>query len=450
MPQFICSICGKEFSKKVGLEKHKNRKNPCKAPLVLIQENINQALEDAGVSHLEVPTTEFRETSKKFNTSLSKEERLEQGIFFTPKKARDILFSKLAELGVNPKNILEPSFGSGEFLLDARRIYPKAKILGVEKNEALFKSVKCPESTLTCCNFLTWNGKADLIIGNPPYFVLNKDKLTAKEKKAFSEKHSSSMTGRHNIYILFLYKCLEEHLETDGFLAFIIPTSLYNCSYYQPMRNYIEKNTTICYLENLNKPGFYETGQETMLIILQKKKVNDNYIFRAKNGTIYISPFYKELYEITKDTKTLYDLGMGVKTGNIVWNQVKENLSDKGTLLVYSSNINNSELKLNNLGGTVKKQFVKDITKPKLNGPVILVERGYGNSYSFNSVLVNLKEFYAENHINVVYPKTPDAAENLEKVAKSFQDDKSQNFIKWFVGNGLLSSTELETLIPIF
>ena len=450
MSQHTCDVCGKEFAKKVGLQKHKIRKNPCKAPINLIQANIHQALENAGVAHLEVPTTEFRETSKKFNASLSKTERLEQGIFFTPKKARDVLFSKLAVLNVNPKNILEPSFGSGEFLLDARRIYPESNISGVEKNEALFNSVKCPNSILTCCDFLTWKGKADLIIGNPPYFVLKTDNLSAKEKKAFSAKHISSMTGRPNIYILFLHKCLEEHLETDGFLAFIIPTSLYNCSYYQPMRNYIEKNTTICHLENLNKPGFYETGQETILIILQKKKINNDYIFKSKCGNIYISPFYKELYEITKDTKTLCDLGLGVKTGNIVWNQIKENLSDKGTLLVYSSNINNSELNLDNLTGKTRKQYVKGITKPTLNGPVILVERGYGNSYSFNSVLVNMKDFYAENHINVIYPKTPDAIGNLEKVAKSFQDEKSQKFIKWFIGNGSISATDLETLIPIF
>ncbi len=140
MSQLTCSICGKEFTKKIGLQKHKERKTPCKVPINLIQANVHQAFKDAGVSHLEVPTTEFRETSKKFNSSLSKEERSQQGIFFTPKKARDVLFSKLAELGVKPKNILEPSFGTGEFLLDARRIYPEANILGVEKNEALFNS----------------------------------------------------------------------------------------------------------------------------------------------------------------------------------------------------------------------------------------------------------------------------------------------------------------------
>lgn len=448
----VCTVCGKEFSKKVGLQKHKERKTPCKAPTQLINEVVHNTLMEAGISHLEVPTSEFREASTKFNKTLTKEVRQEQGIFFTPKKARDVLFAKLAELGVAPKVLLEPSFGSGEFLLDAKRIYPAAKVLGVEKNEELFKSVNCPGADLSCGDFLDWKGSADLIIGNPPYFIIKKDTLSAKEKKEFNKKHADAMTGRSNIYILFLYKCLKEHLTDDGFLAFIIPTSLYNCSYYQPIRNYIQKNTTIHYVENLNKPGFFETGQDTMLIILQKKKVHDNYIFKSRTGNIYISPHYKELYEITKDTKTLADLGLGAKTGNVVWNQVRDKLADAGTLLIYSSNINKCELKIDNLCGKQRKQYVKDIAKPSLSGPLILVERGYGNSFSFNSVLVELKDFYAENHINVIYPKVTDESSvaKLNSVIKSFQDERSKQFVKWFLGNGSISATDLETIMPIF
>ena len=90
---------------------------------------------------MEETSKEFREVSEKFHSSMSKEVRLDQGIFFTPKKVRNLLFEKLSELGVEPRIILEPSFGSGEFLLDAKRLYPDAKLLGVEKNEELFKSI---------------------------------------------------------------------------------------------------------------------------------------------------------------------------------------------------------------------------------------------------------------------------------------------------------------------
>lgn len=400
-------------------------------------------------------TPEFREASVVFNRQLTKEERSNQGIYFTPKKARDLLFTKLRDLGVHhPSRILEPSFGSGEFLYDARTIYPDAELYGVEKNEILFQSVvdAIPNAQLSCADFLEWGvqspqQKADLIIGNPPYFIM---KIETAEKK----KYARAFTGRPNIYVIFLYKCLETHLDVGGFLAFIIPTSIYNSSYYQPMRDYIYKNTHIRFVETLNKPGFYETGQETTLLILQKKEIatpsSNEYIFRSGSG-LYISPFYTELRDITRDTTTIAALGLGVKTGNVVWNQVKDNLADEGTLLVYSSNINKCQLTLDNLGGTVRKQYVSNLDKPTLTGPVILVERGYGNSFSFNSVLVELPAgFYAENHLNVIYPKTTESIPNLQKVIASFRDERSKQFIKWFVGNGSVSATELETLMPIF
>jgi adenine-specific DNA-methyltransferase len=433
-----CETCGREFSRKEGLEKHRGNKKPCKAPTRLIQ----AALAEAGVAPQEPePTTEFRDNSKKFNASLTKEVRAEHGIYFTPKKARDALFAALNTLGVAPTRILEPSFGTGEFLLDARHKYPDAELVGVEMNKDLYKSVQCAtKCSLANTDFLRWVdvARADLIIGNPPYFVMDR-KVT-----------EPCMTGRPNIYVLFLYKCLEQHLATDGHLAFIIPTSLYNCSYYQPMRDYIKANTTIRHLENLDRPGFFETGQDTMLIVIQKKKVNDDYIFTTKTGTTYITPFYKELNALTEGAKNLRELGLGVKTGNVVWNQVKEKLADSGTLLIYSSNINNCELKIGNLGGKERKQYVKGIEKPTVDGPVILVERGYGNSFRFNSVLVNEKGFYAENHVNVIYPKTSVAVENLGRVIESFRDERSMRFVKWFVGNGSLSATELESIMPIF
>ena len=440
-----CDVCGREFARKGGLEKHKTNKVPCKAPTKLIQ----QALAAAGVP-VEVSTGEFREASKKFNATTTKEQRAKEGIFFTPMKVRDLLFERLAETGVTPSVILEPSFGSGEFIYDARLLYPDAHILGVEKNADLFKAVSCNNSTLVCADFLSWTGRADLIIGNPPYFEMETGGFSAKEKREFAADNATCMTGRPNIYVKFLHKCLEQHLEPGGFLAFIIPTSIYNCSYYQPMRDYIQANTTIRCVESLDKPGFFETGQDTTLLILEKKKVSDDYIFRAKNGTVYITPFYKELAELTKDAQTIDGLGLSVKTGNVVWNQVKENLSDSGTLLIYASNIKNCELKINNLGGNEKKQYVKDMDKPTLDGPVILVERGYGNNFGFNSVLLTQKGFYAENHLNVIYSDKPNGLAKMNRVITSFKDPRSASFVKWFVGNGSISATELATIVPVF
>jgi len=430
----VCDICGKEFARKAGLVAHQNRKTPCKAPVQLIQ----KALVEAGVVEVE---SEFREGSKAFHKSLTKEQRQEEGIFFTPKKVRDRLFQKLADLGVKPTQILEPSFGSGEFLLDARRLYPEANLVGVEKNADLFGSVKCPGATLVQGDFLTWKGSANLILGNPPYFVL-------KDGKEVRKMYAEALTGRPNIFVLFLYKCLKEHLSEGGILAFIVPTSLYNCSYYQPLRNYIHSCSAIRHLETLVTPGFYETSQETTLVILQKGAPSDDFVFRSSAGLVYFSPRAIDLKTWSKDTTTLASLGLGCKTGSIVWNQWKEDLVDEqGTLLVYSSNLINGSIALGVRGQ--KKQYIRDQTKPTLSGPLILIERGYGNAFRFNCVLTDLKDFYAENHVNVIYPKTPDAVQHLARVYKSFQNETCRQFMETLIGNGSISSTDMETLMPI-
>jgi len=243
-------------------------------------------------------------------------------------------------------------------------------------------------------------------------------------------------------------------LEAGGFLAFIVSTSLFNASFYQPLRNYIEAHSTIRHLETLDKPGFFETGQPTALIILEKRQPAGPppFIFESAASNSYISPKATELKALIEGTKTLAQLGLAVKTGSVVWNQEKANLTTdpKETLLIYASNIKKSELKLDNLLGKEKKQYIKKMTKEPLAGPVILVERGYGNGFSFNAVLCTLPKFYAENHLNVIYARSKEAEAQLEKVLKSFKDPRSMKFIELFMGNGMLSATELETLMPIF
>ena len=211
---------------------------------------------------------EFRETSIAFHQGLSKEIRSEQGIYFTPKKVRDQLFEVLSTLSIKPTRILEPSFGTGELLLDAIERYP-VECVGIERNQELYASLQIDQKIHA--DFLTWKDTRsfDLIIGNPPF-------ISCSQK-------SPALTGRSNTYILFLYKCLTEHLSPGGTLAFILPTSLYNSSYYQPTRDYLYHHTTIRYLETLIKPGFKDTTQETMLLVVENTPGKGEYFFPYKH-----------------------------------------------------------------------------------------------------------------------------------------------------------------------
>ena len=378
---------------------------------------------------------EFRESSQLFNETLSKETRQDGGIFFTPKSARDRLFELLDQHVVNPKSVLEPSFGSGEFLDDVFVKYPEADVYGVELNKTMYDAYPV-KVNITNMNFLDYVADpVDLIVGNPPYFSVK-------------EKNPNCMTGKGNIYILFLYKCLTQHLKPNGVLAFVLPTSLYNSSYYEPCRKYIAEKTTILAVEDLDVK-YYDTTQKTMILIVRNKpSLRKPYIFKQA-GNVYITPYYKELKELCKKAKTLQELGYRIKTGEVVWNQNKEKLAEEGDLVIYTTNIVNNELVLGNLKQP-KKQYIQGFERPITEGPAILVSRGYGNSYRFNYVLVDNLKFYGENHINVVYPVTEEAKKNIHQIMKSFEDSRTAKFIQYFVGNGALSKTELETVLPIF
>jgi type I restriction-modification system DNA methylase subunit len=463
MSTHTCPTCLDDFDQKGKLTRHLNKKNKCKPSSTVT------ALLQANPIQVTIAGP-FRETSLKMNTAIDLETRQEQGIFFTPKKARSLAFEKLKELGLtNPKIILEPSCGTGEFIDDALIEYPNSSIVGIEMNTQLFKTLK-PNDKVTLLNedfTLYKGGQVDLVIGNPPFSLKNVG------------KNINCMNGRPNLYVLFLYKCLTEHLNVNGFLAFILPTSFFNCSYYEETRNYIYHHCSIKFLEELDVT-YHETSQDTMLIVIQNCVDAEHNYFFERNGSKFISPFFRELRELVKNTSTLGQLGFTVKTGEVVWNQVKGQLRDTeddgATVVIYSTNIKNGTLVFNNIVDKKgeKKQYVKKserieeseedkkarrarkeklpdiITCDPVEGPAIVVNRGYGNSYTLNFAHVTLKEFYAENHVNMILPSNEAAKEKIQDVLKSLGSNRTKKFIDWFVGKGAMSKTEVEKVLPIF
>lgn len=391
---------------------------------------------------------EFSSLSMSFNKTLVISVRKQNGIYFTPKTARVKLFEKLRDLGItNPSSVLEPSFGSGEFIDDIQTIFPDAEVFGVELHDNLYTSVFNKQTSdkvhLVHSDFLEYSSldKVDLIVGNPPFFVT---KL----------KNSFCMSGRGNMYVLFLYKCLTQHLKKDGVLAFILPTSFYNCSYYEKCRKYIKDNCSILLVENL-EASYHKTLQDTMLIIIKKEPSNENAYFIFKGGKNYINPYYKELKLLLEKSVSLSSMGFKVKTGEITWNEHKSKLSSNGTLLIYQSNIVKDQFVLGNTGKG-KQQYIKGLEIPVTKGPAILLPRGYGNSYKFAYALIpNGTEFYGENHVNVIYKdnngsRNEDQDNDIEVIVKSFNDSRTVKFIEYFIGNGALSKSEIECVFPIF
>lgn len=377
----------------------------------------------------------FRDLSVTLTATFDKETKQAQGIFFTPKEARDHIFRVLKRFRVKPTSILEPSFGSGEFLEDLYERYPSATITGVELNPTLFAASSRPN--LVNLDFLAYEGHHDLIVGNPPYVVIPATSETQK-----------CQTGRPNLFVQFLYKAVRDNLTEGGILAFVLPTSLFNCAYYEPLRKYLYETTTILAADVLGGE-YLETQQATFALILRKKPGRHAF-FLQRAGSHYITPHFRELRTLLKGSTTLHALGFRVKTGDVVWNQVKDKLSDTGTLLLYSSNFKTGKVQLDTIA-LPKKQYVQGIEKPPLSGQSILINRGYGNTaYVLTAALVDYPEYYAENHVNVILPTTDAARARIADVYASLLNPRTTEFIQKFVGNGALSKTELEQCLPIW
>ena len=55
----------------------------------------------------------------------------------------------------------------------------------------------------------------------------------------------------------------------------------------------------------------------------------------------------------------------------------------------------------------------------------------------------------SQNHLNIIYPSNEIGKQNLEKIYNSIISDNTKKFLNTYSGNGQLSKTELEELLPI-
>lgn len=395
--------------------------------------------------------------SKKLTKSIVSNEKKKNGIYFTPttiiKKNIDALnpyFSKI-------KTVLEPSCGSCEFLnyIDAKA--SNIEMTGIENNQIIYEEIKKikfrNQTQILNMDFLEWSytKKYDLIIGNPPYFVMKKDDVSTEYYDYFD--------GRPNIFTLFIVKSLHM-LNPDGILSFILPKSFTNCLYYDKLRKYIVDKYIILELIDCSDDTFIETKQETILLMVQKNsksvKENAKYMIHISDYTILNTPKnIIKMSELYKDSTTLNKLNFSVSVGNVVWNQCKAILTDdsKKTRLIYSSDIVDSKLVVKEYTNKDKKNY---IDKPGSNDVILVINRGYGvGDYHFNYCVIDVDYPYlVENHlICVKYCSSKTKTELLElynKVIQSLNNEKTSEFINLYFGNNAINTTELNYILPIY
>lgn len=398
---------------------------------------------------------EYSELSYKLTKNITKKTKKNNGIYFTPPETIRNNLECIKPYINNIKNILEPSCGSCEYILALNKKFPNINITGIEKNEIIFDSIKHlfddnDKINITKCDFLEFDDgkKYDLIIGNPPFFVMT--------KKDVDEKYYKYFDGRPNIFILFIIKALDM-LNDNGILSFVLPKSFINCIYYDKTRKFIDNSCTIIDIIKCDDK-YIETQQDTIIMIIKNtpSETNSKFTININNHTIFgNSDDIEEINSLYENSKSLFDLGFSVKVGNVVWNQCKDILTDdkSKTRLIYSSNIENNKLVIKTFKNPEKKNF---INKTGQNNPTLIVNRGYGvGKYKFEYCLIDGNdEYLLENHvISINYKEKIDNSELIKlykKIIKSFEDTRTKEFIKLYFGNSAISTTELNYILPIY
>ena len=417
----------------------------------------------------------FSNLSYKLTKLINKKEKKDNGIYFTPPntvvKSLDTLLHILNYDVFN--NILEPSCGSCEFIDKLRIYYPNASITGVEYNKIIYDNIKNNYDNVSDINIINenflktlFNKRFDLIIGNPPYYVVKKSDVEPYYYNYFD--------GRPNIFLLFIIKSLSL-LNDNGVLCFILPKSFLNCLYYNKTRKYIYDNYSILNIIECDD-DYIETDQQTIIFIIKKgndnNNVNDKYILKhlSDKYTIFATTkVINRLNELYINATTLNTLKFKVFVGNIVWNENKSLLThDKQkTRLIYSTDIKYNTLSNKSYTNIAKKNY---INKKGCNEPLLVINRGYGTgNYNFEYALINcghrdgllnIGEYLIENHlICIKYEQyEQENAGDTEaylidkyiQIYKSLSDEKTKEFITLYFGNNAINTTELSNILPIY
>ncbi|WP_302273264.1 DNA cytosine methyltransferase [Brachyspira aalborgi] len=289
-----CSIF-EEISKQIKVELYKKNLNKSEINDIVKENNINNFI------YYNCNNLRFDSISKIVELNNKKDSKI-KSTFFTP---QNICFDMISSLpDFNNKEIikiLEPSCGIGNFLPQLIKKYQDKKLeidcididyknINIARN--LFINTNNIKFNFINCDFLLYepNKEYDIIIGNPPFGNVVKDKYLLKRYK------ENSKLKTNNIFALFI----EKSLKFSKFIYLITPKSILNAPEFSDLRKLLNSKK-ILIINDYGEKAF-NVKIETVSFLIENKKSN------YSSKTIICSKNLKTIKKQYYITQNIFDI----------------------------------------------------------------------------------------------------------------------------------------------
>lgn len=148
----------------------------------------------------------------------------------------------------------------------------------------------------------TESGAYDLVIGNPPYVSFgsrNQQALTVEWQKFLRSRYPSSTEYKIRLYSVF-QEISVNLAARGGYVALLVPDAFLNGSYYQKLRQFLLKNTTIISLSELPSNAIAGAVVGNWCVACYRKNEDD--------PKPMLSAHFVKVHKVTRDTTRSYQL----------------------------------------------------------------------------------------------------------------------------------------------
>lgn len=362
-------------------------------------------------------------------------------------------------------------------------IYVTNALLNLSTNQEI-------DENLTVTNIKQRRGEFlhgfDYILGNPPYF---KAKNLDYQQKIYFQ---AILSGQQNTYSLFLFLSIRL-LKEGGSFGVIIPESIKSGQYFRALREYIFETCTISNIVSFDcrKTNFEHALQGVLILCAYKgcrddsssyiniqnvtnkhslyKKEATNFNVAYEDVVRYVRDYpiilackskeqYKLFNKLYENCNYINDeiIGYRAHTGKLVWNQVKEYLSDdhnNAKIIVWSNNIKQYKYEITgdknqkNTYGIYENKLKKLISEGEciiLRRTSVKEQKNRINAAYFDSD----DEYYLENHVNYIKKFSCHSKVSYLYLLAILNSELINFVISQITGNNQISVTELN-LLPI-